>query len=240
MDEQQLGALTTQLADARAGVRLRALDLITMKAGRGIVRKVDDGRVVALLSEALADPDLRVRRAAARGLRPWLRERPSLLSEVLPRYTTSSFDGGYTHLGLYDTRSGEVHIPRFAALKGHAALLKDGNTDRYFKFEFYVPGQAPRRFVGDEMPASNGGHLVLHYILDWSYARQALIPEFDERRRAAALAEQDRYAEAVVRFYEACPLTYDVRVHHLTMTSGRRPHWDRDITRISARNSARS
>jgi hypothetical protein len=236
MDDETLGTLSTELSDPRAGVRLRALDRITVKSGRGIVRRLDDDRCVGLLTDALADPDRRVRRAAARGLRPWVLERPGLLDEVLPHYTASSFDGSYTHLGLYDTRDGAVHIPRFAALKGHAALLRDGNTDRYFKFDFYVPGQAPRRFIEpDAVAAGDDGHLVLHYILDWSYARQTLVPAFDERRRAAALAEQDRYAAAVVRFYEGCALPYDVRVHHLTMTSGARPRLERDAARIAGR-----
>lgn len=236
MDDEQLTQLATQLADRRAGERLRALDAITAKSGRAIVRLVEDDRAVALLTEALGDSDLRVRRAAARGLRPWVRERPELLDDVLPRYTASSFDGSYTHLGLYDTQTGDIHIPRFAALKGHAALLKDGNTDRYFKFEFYIPGQAPSRFVDARMPASDEGHLVLQYILDWSYARQQLIPEFDERRRGSALAEQDRYAAAVVRFYEDCRLPYDVCVHHLTMTTGRRARLERDMARIAGRS----
>jgi hypothetical protein len=234
MEDREFEELSERLSSTRAGIRLKALDQITVKSGRGIVRRLDDDRTFALLTKALGDPDRRVRRTAARGLRPWVRERPELLDAILPGYATTSFDGGYTHLGLYDTRAGAVWIPRFAALRGHAALLRDGNTDWYFKFEFYAPGQAPGRYA-DPLASAQEGHLVLHYILDWSYARQELIPEFDERRRARARAEQDGYAAAVTRFYQGCGLAYGVRVHYLIMTSGQRPRVERDGARIPAR-----
>ncbi len=233
MENGRFEELSARLSSTRAGIRLEALDRITAKSGRGIVRKLDDDRMIALLTKALADPERRVRRAAARGLRPWIRERPELLDTILPDYTGASFDGSYTHLGLYDTRTGTIWIPRFAALKGHAALLKDGNTDWYYKVEFYAPGQAPGRYA-DAAASEKEGHLVLHYILDWSYRQQALLPEFDERRLARARADQDGYAAAVMRFYQNCGRVYDIRVHHLVMTSGQRPRVERDVTRIPA------
>ena len=199
------------IASPRAGDRLAAMDRITTKSGRRTVRALDDPRAVPLLVEALGDSNRRVQRAAARGLRTWVADDPSLLDTVLPAYATHRFDGSFSHAGLLDTRSGEIWVPRFAALKGHAALLRDGNTDRYFKFEFFVPGQAPQ-WIPD---SASSAHLVLHIIPEWSYSRQQLVLEHDERAGTAALREQDRCASAVVRFYREAQLPYDVRVHRI-------------------------
>jgi hypothetical protein len=226
----ELEELMGWLESDRVADRLAALDRISRRRGRRIVPGPYDERAVGLLAKALGDPDRRVRRAAARGLRPWVGGRPELLDDVLPAYAGSTFDGGYTHLGLLDTRTGAIWIPRFAALKGHAALLRDGNTDWFLKFAFYIPGQAPPRLGTD----AGYGHLVQHFIADWSYSRQELVPEFDERRRARALAEQERHAARVAGFYAACRLTYDVRVHRLVMSSGRRPQLVSDAGSIAA------
>jgi hypothetical protein len=154
---------------------------------------------------------------------------PSLLDTVLPAYGTHSFDGSFSHAGLLDTRDGQVWLPRFAALKGHAALLRDGNTDRYFKFEFFVPHQAPR-WTGEN---GRDGHLVLNAIPEWSYSRQSLIAEHDERGRAAAVREQDRFAQAVIRFYRDARLPYSVRVHRIIGGGGHHRHRELDVERIA-------
>lgn len=96
MEDRELDELSAWLASPQAGTRLKALDRISVKSGRSIVRKLNDDRVTGLLTKALGDPERRVRRAAARGLRPCLQERPELLDAVLPEYATASFDGTYT------------------------------------------------------------------------------------------------------------------------------------------------
>ena len=216
--------LRRDLEDPQTATRRAALERVSGKSGKQIVLKMRDEQVVPLLVQALSDADRTVQRAAARALRPWVASAPALLSEVLPHYATSSFGGKYSHVGLYDTRSETVWVPRFAALKGHAALLADGNTDRYFKFEFYSPHQAPRRFLGRHED-THQAHLVLHFILDWSYSRQEIVASLDERRMRANVREQHGYAGAVRRFYRDCQLPYDVSVHHLNMAAGERPRY---------------
>jgi len=214
--------LRRDLQDPCEAVRRAALERVSEKSGKQIVLKMSDERVVPLLVQALSDDDRTVQRAAARALRPWVASMPALLDDVLPHYATSSFDGSYSHVGLYDTGAQRIWVPRFAAVKGHAALLADGNTDRYFKFEFYLPSQAPTRLAGRE-EGRQRAHLVLHFILDWSYSHQQILPTIDERRVRVNEREQQGYARAVERFYRECDLAYDVSVHHLTMRAGERP-----------------
>jgi len=184
--------------------------------------------------QGLTDTNRRVQRAAARGLRPWLARDPSILSSALTVYATDQFDGSYSHAGLYDVRSGSIWIPRFAALKGHAALLRDGNTDRFLKFDFFVPAQAPRW-----LPHSDeNGHLILYIIPEWSYSRQQLVPEFDERRTGANLREQERYGTAVVEFYAGARLPYDVRVHRV-FGDGHHRERELDVAMVLAVSSMR-
>jgi hypothetical protein len=225
MTDADLRKLRREVRDPVLSVRLRAIDALSQKRGRNIVLTVDDERVVPVLIEALSDRDRRVQRAAARGLRPWVRARPDLLPAVLPHYTTNSFSGGYTHVGLYDVAEKRLLVPRFAAAKGHASLLSDGNTDRYLKFEFYLPSQAPRRFAVHDAARADA-HLVFHFILDWSYSRQCRISPFDERRLAANAREQERYAAAVMRCYRESRLAHGVLVHHLVWAAAERPSYE--------------
>ena len=200
MDDEELDRLREDLCARKVGVRRRAVERISTKAGGDVLRATDDPRVVGLLTRALSDPSLSVRRAAARGLRPWVHEAPELLDSILPEYATNEFDGSYSHVGLYSVETGGIWVPRFAAVKGHAALLADADTDRYLKFEFFVPGQAPRTLrrgaEGDRL-----GHLAIQLIPEWSYTRACLVPDHDERRREANLREQRGYARRVVAFY---------------------------------------
>jgi len=219
VEDARLDDLRRRLADPKVGVRLAALDEISRKVGGSVAGLCDDERVVPLLVGALSDSSRRVQRAAARGLRPWILERPGLLGGILPDYATSVFDGTYTHVGLYDPAEGRVWLPRYAALKGHAALLADADTDRYFKFRFYVSAQVPEH-LRDGAPADDWGALVLSFICDWSYAQQRLIPAIDERKRRANMREQARYGDAVVCFYERARLPYGFVVHHALSESG--------------------
>jgi len=228
MEGSEFGELLRRLSSPRAGERLKGMDLISAKAGRAIVRKLDDPRAVPLLIHGLGDSNRRVQRAAARGLRPWLARDPSILDSALAVYATDRFDGSYSHAGLYDIRSGAVWVPRFAAVSGHAALLRDGNTDRFFRFDFFVPGQAPR-WIPD---ATGGAHLVLYVVPEWSYSRQDLIPEFDERRAKANLREQGRYGSAIEEFYARARLPYDVRVHRVFGGGGHHRRRELDVATI--------
>jgi len=225
MREPFLGQLRRQLADARVTVRLRALDSISAKAGGGIAQVCRDEGVIPLLVAALSDSNRRVQRAAARGLRPWILQRADLLDGVLPEYATDAFDGTYTHVGIYDPAERRIWIPRFAALKGHASLLADANTDRWFKFQFYVPGQIPGR-LRDSAPDGEWGHLLLHFMCDWSYSQQRLVPAVDERKRQANLREQQRYAEDVVSFYRDAELPYGFAVHRVLFDAGQQPRYE--------------
>ena len=141
MDDREFEELTRLLSSPLVRDRLRGMDRISAKSGRQIKSATDDERVVELLIRGLDDSSRRVQRAAARGLRPWIARKPAILDAALTAYATDKFDGGYSHTGLRDARTGAIWVPKFAAVKGHAALLRDGNTDRYFKFEFFVPGQ---------------------------------------------------------------------------------------------------
>jgi hypothetical protein len=228
-------ALAALFASTRAGERLRAMDALSVKRGGRIVRLVDDRRAIPLLIAGLGDADRRVQRAAARGLRPWLADEPALLDRVLHAYAGQSFDGSYSHAGLLDTRTSTVWVPRFAAVGGHAALLPDANTDRYFRFDFFLRGQAPRW-----VPGEGAAHLLLYLVPEWSYAQQRLIPEWDERALLRNRREQARYAEAVAEFYASCALAYDVHVHHVVAGGGhhRARELDVDLIRGRAPSSA--
>jgi hypothetical protein len=218
------------LESPRARERLRALDAMSMKVGGRVVRTIDDPHVVPLLLRAIGDSDLRVRRAAARGLRPWIADDPELLPAALEVYASHSFEGGYSHAGLLDTRSGVIWVPRVQAVSGHAALLVDANTDRYFRFEFFLPAQAPAWIAHRD----DTSHLVLCLVPEWSYSRQRLVPEHDERRRAANASEQARHGEAVVAFYHAAALPYEVRVHHVSGGGGHHRTRALDVGRVPA------
>ncbi len=230
MADGDFDELLRLVGSALRGERLRAMNLISAKSGGGIVRKLDDPRVVALLLAALEDPSLRVRRAAARGLRPWVDDNPSILDAALPVYAVHTVDGTFSHAGLYDTRTDQIWIPRFAAVKGHAALLSDGNTDWYFKFEFFVPGQAPQWIPNGERDA----HLLLYLIAEWSYSRQALIPEYDERLAKASAGEQQRFASAIIEFYRNAALPSRIRVHHVEGGGGHHRRRHCDVEEIAA------
>ena len=224
MPTDAIEQLRRDLSASCSATRRAALERVSGKSGRQIVLKMRGECVVPLLVQSLSDDDRTVQRAAARALRPWIASTPELLDDVLPHYAASTFDGSYSHLGLYDTDAQRILVPRFAAVKGHAALLADGNTDRYFKFEFYLQNQAPTRFAGRDEDRHKA-HLVLHFILDWSYAHQNIVPDIDERRVRVNEREQQGYARAIQRFYRGCKLPYDVAVHHLTMRAAKRPRY---------------
>ena len=230
MDDGEFVELTRLLASSLVRDRQAGMDRISVKTGRGITSRLDDGRMVDLLLRGLEDSSRRVQRAAARGLRPWIAQEPSILDAALTSYATDHFDGTYSHAGLRDTSNGASWVPKFAALKGHAALLRDGDTDRYFKFELYVPSQAPRWIPGGAVD----GHLLLYFIPDWSYSRQELVPEFDERRAKHNLREQERHGNAVVAFYRRAKLPYAVRVHHVFGGGGLHRKLELDVALIEA------
>jgi hypothetical protein len=231
MEDSDLDQLTELLSSPRAGDRLRGMDRISTKTGGSVARRLDDPRVVPLLIEGLRDSNRRVQRAAARGLRPWVATDPAVLDSALTAYTTDHFDGSYSHAGLYDTRNGAIWIPRLAALRGHAALLRDGNTDRYFKFEFFLAAQSPNWIPC----AAEAGHLVLYFIPEWSYSRQRLIPEYDDRLAKASRREQDLFGREVVAFYRRAALPYVVMVHRILGGGGYHRSREFDVDRIDAR-----
>lgn len=223
--------LARDLDSGDARIRLCALQGIVRKEGNQVVPLVDDDTVVALLRKALRDPDRRVRKQAALCLRPWTQRDPGLFSDILPDYAVRHFDGSYTHAGLLDTRCGDVWIAPWQALKGHAALIDDGNTDRYLKFQFYRDSQAPPA-LRDTTAEPCGGHIVYHLIVDWSYSLQALLSVEEDRRREANVREQERLASKVVSFYRACRLPFSVAVHRTLWEAGRPPRHERRVGEI--------
>jgi hypothetical protein len=230
MDDRAFEELSRLLSSPLVGDRLQGMDRISIKSGRQVVSATDDDRVVEMLIQGLDDPSRRVQRAAARGLRPWVARDPDVLEGALTAYATNQFAGGYSHAGLRDTRTGAIWVPKFQATKGHAALLRDGNTDRYFKFEFFVPGQGPLW-----APEGEGdGHLLLYFIPEWSFSRQKLIPEFDERLAKHSLREQERHSQAVQAFYREAQLPYAVRVHYVYGGGGHHRRREVDVARIES------
>ena len=187
---------------------------------------------IPLLVNSLSDASRRVQRAAARGLRRWLRSRRELTREILPHYAGTTFDGSYSHCGLYDMANDRVWIPRYASMKGHAALLRDGNTDEFFKFEFYRPWQAPRHLVR-ENDSVERGHLVLHFILDWRYAGQTLAEPEDDSVLREDREEQGCYGSSVTSYYRECALPYPITVHHLLMRGGHQAEYVRNTDTIA-------
>jgi len=217
----------------RSGDRLRAMDLASGKRGGAIVLKLHDPAVVPILLQGLGDRDLRVQRAAARGLRPWIAEDRALLEAALGVYAGHTFDGRHSHAGLLDTNTGEIWIPRFAAMKGHAALLPDADTDRYFRFDFFVPGQGPSWIHG----GAADGHLLSYFVPEWSYSEQRLIAKHDERGARRNGREQARLADKVVDFYRNARLPYDVRVHRVTGGGGLQRARELDVDEIKRTQS---
>ena len=231
--QDEIEQIRAMFSAPRAGERLAAINRLSAKSGR---KQVDllvlDDAALDMLTTALTDSEIRVRRAAARGLRPWVQARPEILDAVIPAYASHSFQGGYSHLGLVDTRTGDIWVPTFAALKGHAALLVEGNTDRYFKFEFYLSAQAPQGLRGNQ-EADNSAHLVLNLLPDWSYSRGAMVPSHDDRLREANAREQDRYCRWVIAFYREARLPHQVRVHEARGPRGQ-SRYRLDVARIEA------
>ena len=221
------------LSSADANIRRKAINRVSYKSGSAIVLKISDEGIIPILAKALSDSDREVQRAAARALRPWVQSQPDLIENLLPVYASPYFDGTYTHIGLYDIQQKRIWIPRFQAKRGHASLLSDGNTDRYFKFDFYRPNQIPKRFV-EKAGNSRSAHLVFHLILDWSYSRQCLIPYFDERSLNRNRCEQEKFASSVIGFYKRCNLPYYINVHYLLMKTGESNIYEYNVKKIVA------
>ena len=228
MDEVQ--KLKKGLESPHAKERQRAIGRTVGKRGGSVVRHVDDPRVIPLLRGALKDANLFVRRSAALALRPWIEEQPDLFQQVLPEYAIQVFDGGYTHVGLLDTRDGEIWIPPLAALGGHAAMMADGNTDRYFEFQFYMPNQSPPRLK--ESGTVGDAHLSITFIADWCYTSQTLIDATTSARVDQNLREQEGYERKVIAFYRESNLSFGVTVHREIHCTGQKPVWQRGTDRI--------
>ena len=77
MSTDAIEDIKSQMLDARASVRVRAIGRIADRRGGGIELKLRHPDVMPILFGALADTDRRVQRAAARALRRSLsRTRP--------------------------------------------------------------------------------------------------------------------------------------------------------------------
>jgi hypothetical protein len=72
----------------------------------------------------------------------------------------------------------------------------------------------------------------LHIIPEWSYSRQQLVTEFDERRLKINLREQERYARDVQQFFRDARLSYDVRVHRIYGGGGHHRRREIDVALI--------
>jgi hypothetical protein len=190
-------------------------------------------QALPLLLAGLSDPDPVERLGAIRALRRLLAEKVALLECVLPYYSARTFDGTFSHAGLLDSLQGAIWVPRFAGMGGHAALLAGHNTDRFFKFDFWLPTQAPAHVLRPDSAAA--AHLVIHYILDWCYTTQQIIPLWDDHRLAIARRTQDGFAVRVMAFYRACSLGRDLVVHHHYAQAGREDAWVLDVARFFAR-----
>ncbi len=232
----QVERLRKGLESGRAKERQRAIGRTVGKRGGAVVRHVNDSRVIPHLRRALKDPNLFVRRAAL-ALRPWIEEQPDLFEHVLPEYAIQVFDGNYTHVGMLDTRDGEIWIPPLAALGGHAAMMADRNTDRYFKFQFYVPNQSPPRLK--KKGTEGDAHLLITFITDWCYTAQTLIEPTDSAQIDRNIREQEGYERAVVTFYRDSNLRFGVTIHREVHCTGRGPTHLLAIDRISRRETER-
>ena len=229
MDEVQ--KLSFALQKESVKIRRKALSEIAGKKGGQVITKIEDQRVVSVLRHALSDPDKVVRRRAAYALRPWTRKDPELFASILPEYAVQSFDGFYTHVGLLNTKTGEIWIPPWQSLSGHAALLDDGNTDQYFKFHFYLANQSPPE-IRSASGCPSDAHLLVYHIRDWSYSRQEIISGFDARWKDENAREQKGFERRVVSFYRNCSLPFGVTVHRSYLASGNRAEREFAVSRI--------
>lgn len=229
MDEVE--KLKKGLGSIRAKERQRAIGRTVGKRGGSVVRHVDDPGVIPLLRGALKDANLFVRRSAALALRPWIEEQPDLFQQVLPEYAIQVFDGRYTHVGLLDTRDGEIWIPPLAALGGHAAMMADGSTDRYFKFQFYVPNQSPPGLK--ESGTAGDAHLSITFIADWCYTSQTLIDATASAQVDQNLREQEGHERKVIAFYRESKQSFGVTVHREIHCAGQKTVWQRATDRLA-------
>ena len=81
-------------------------------------------------------------------------------------------------------------------------------------------------------PQGGWAHLVLHLVLDWSYAEQRLVPVWDERRLDRARRQQKRFSERVLAFYRGCRLDYPIMVHRQVSTTGKPTRWELGVAEI--------
>ena len=79
---------------------------------------------------------------------------------------------------------------------------------------------------------------MLYFIPDWSYSRQQLIPEFDERLAKHSLREQERHGKAIQEFYRKAQLPYAVRVHYVYGGGGHHRRREVDVARIEPNQDA--
>jgi hypothetical protein len=147
------------------------------------------------------------------------------IPRVSTRFCTTTFNGKYPHVGLYDCVDRRIWVSK--RLKGqairtsHARLITGGDNatgtawkDRFICFWFYTPFTGEGYLQGYPIDWDEA-HLLVRIDPHWDYDRQRLVPAELEDQIDANLKRQFRTGERILEFYRACRLMYPFSLHFL-------------------------
>jgi hypothetical protein len=145
---------------------------------------------------------------------------------VSTRFCTTTFNGKYPHVGLYDCREKKIWVAKplrgQAIRTSHARLLIGGSDnlvstawkDRFLCFWFYTPRTGDGYLQGYPIDWDEA-HLLVRIDPHWDYDRQRLIAPHLQDQVDANLERQFRAGERIVDFYRNCKLPYAFSLHFM-------------------------
>jgi hypothetical protein len=147
-------------------------------------------------------------------------------ARVSTRFCTTTFNGKYPHVGLFDCREKKIWVAKplrgQAIRTAHARLLIGGSDnltstawkDRFLCFWFYTPRTGDGYVQGYPIDWDEA-HLLIRIDPHWDYDRQRLIPAHLQDQVDANLERQFRAGERIADFYRNCKLPYPFSLHYL-------------------------
>jgi hypothetical protein len=145
---------------------------------------------------------------------------------VSPRLCTTTFNGKYPHVGLYDCGDKKIWVCKplsgQAIRTSHARLITGGTDnavgtawkDRFICYWFYTPRTGEGYIHGYPIDWDEA-HLLVRIDPNWDYDRQRLVPPELTDQVDANLERQFSVGERILEFYRQCKLSYPFSLHFM-------------------------